>query len=373
MTRLDDWMKRKLEERSSQGQLRTLKTFDGAHQIDFFSNDYLGLSRSAELRQEITAYCHDHNVLNGSRGSRLLAGQSTLFEETEEELARIFKGEAALIFNNGYAANVGVLSAVLSRNSIVLYDEYCHASIKDGIRLGFADKISFRHNDLEDLEKILRRISKPAFIVTESVFSMHGDVTPLHALTKLAHTYRASLILDEAHTTGLIGPKGEGMACLLGLHTLTPIRIYTFGKAMGIHGACVVGSRHLIQYLINFSRPFIYSTALSPHGVASIRVAFSFLEKNNHLQNRLQENIDSFCKLASVQGIPANPSAIQAVPFTHTAQSRAMEKKLQEKGIQVRAIFPPTVPPGQERLRIILHAYNTTDEISLLMNTIADA
>jgi 8-amino-7-oxononanoate synthase len=199
------------------------------------------------------------------------------------------------------------------------------------------------------------------------VYSMDGDECPLVKLTNLAAKYDASIILDEAHSTGIFGEKGAGLAVSLGVEKRIDIRMYTFGKAMGCHGACVAGSKLLIDYLINFSRPFIYTTALPPHSIVSINSSFDFLQQNIHLQHDLTKNINLFTSLmkGSVPLIKSR-SAIQAVLRPGNEQSRDAASRLQKSGFDVRPILSPTVAAGEERLRICLHVYNTEKEISEL-------
>lgn len=358
----------KLEERKRDNLLRTLTV--PVERIDFASNDYLGLARSQELSQLIAKRLDALGIhANGSTGSRLLTGNSAFTQETEKKLAGIFNSEAALILNSGYSANLAVLSSVPQKGDTIFYDELVHASIKDGIRLSFANRYSFGHNDVAGLESKLSRTSGHKFIVVESLYSMDGDACPLEELAALAEQYEASVILDEAHSTGVMGKGGAGMAVAMGLQDKIAIRIYTFGKAMGIHGACVAGSQVLIDYLINFSRPFIYTTSLPPHSIAAIECAFSHLQNNIHLQNDLATVVNRY--LATV-GTLSNinrtdsRSAIQTILIPGNREVALTAKTLQEAGLDVRPILSPTVKQGTERLRICLHAFNSEGEINRL-------
>lgn len=362
---LDDWFKKKLDDRHSSGLLRKLTAPEGL--IDFTSNDYLGLARSKELFEDIHRRTTSMDVKNGATGSRLLSGNSKYAEEIERKLATIFKGESALILNSGYSANLAALSSIPQRNDTIIYDELAHACIKDGARLSLAKHFSFRHNDLNDLESKISRAEGKIFIAVESVYSMDGDQCPLKELVDVAEKYHATIILDEAHSTGVMGDGGSGLAVSKNLHDKIAIRVYTFGKAMGIHGACVVGSKLLTDYLINFSRPFIYTTALTPHSIASIDCAFEFVKKNIGLQQSLQERIKLFTsETTSLTNRTKSESAIQTIILPGNERIRKSAATLQQSGFDVRPILSPTVPAGTERLRICLHTFNSPGEISAL-------
>lgn len=369
MGSLEEMLNIKLSQRKEEGLVR--KLISTRLPVDFFSNDYLGLARSKELADNIEALHQQLGVQNGSGGSRLLAGNSAFTEAIEKELSQIFKSEAALIFNSGYAANLSVLSSIPQKDDTILYDSLAHASLKDGARLSLARRYSFRHNDLEDLETKLKHSKGKIFVVVESIYSMDGDECPLPQIIALAEKYDATLILDEAHSTGVAGPKGAGLAVKHNLHEKIDIRIYTFGKGMGVHGACVAGADTLIRYLINFARPFIYTTALSQHQVASIHCAFAYLGSNMNLQAKLKNKIDLYLREAgSLANRTSSHSAIQTILCPGNENVRQLAIALQEKGFDVRPILSPTVPKGTERLRICLHTFNTDEEIHDLTQTL---
>jgi 8-amino-7-oxononanoate synthase len=354
------------------GLIRNLKTgFEGL--IDFASNDYLGLARSIELFEQINEEVLGTAKRNGSTGSRLLTGNSSYTEQTEKFLAEIFQAESALIFNSGYSANLSVLSSIPQKDDTIIYDEHSHASIKDGARLSLAKRFAFRHNDLDDLELKIKKSTGRVYIIVESIYSMDGDECPLDDLCDLAEKYDACIVLDEAHSTGVMGENGNGMAIERSLHKKVFVRIYTFGKAMGIHGAVVVGTNSIRDYLINFARPFIYTTALSPHDIASVRCAFKYLTLNKNLQLNLKNNIEKFLsETVQVKNRTQSKSAIQTLIVPGNDNVRSVAKYLNEKGFDVRPILSPTVPKGLERLRISLHSFNSALEIekftSLLVN-----
>jgi 8-amino-7-oxononanoate synthase len=367
---LDHILEARLQRRQSEGLYRTLKS--DSTLVDFCSNDYLGLARSATLSDLINHKLNLLPVRNGAAGSRLLSGNTEYTEEVERKLSAIFKAESALIFNSGYSANLAVLSAIPQKNDTIIYDELAHACIKDGARLSLAKRFSFRHNDLGDLERKIKHAHGKIFIAVESIYSMDGDQCPLESLTKLARKYDASVILDEAHSTGSYGHSGSGLATTLNLEKEIDIRIYTFGKAMGIHGACVAGSKSVHDYMVNFGRPFIYTTALPPHTIASIDCAFKFLSDNISLQNELQAKVNLFLRhLSSHINRTASASSIQTAIVSGNLNAKNAAGKLQRAGFDVRPILSPTVPKDFERLRITLHAYNTDEEITNLANELS--
>jgi 8-amino-7-oxononanoate synthase len=360
---LQSWLAEKLNGRKENHLLRQLTVHEGL--VDFTSNDYLGLSRSKELSQRITNRLHELDLYaNGATGSRLLSGNNRYTVSVEKKLATIFQSEAALILNSGYAANLAVLSSLPQRGDTILYDELAHACIKDGARLSLAARFSFRHNDLDDLEQKLMKAQGKIFIAVESIYSMDGDECPLKALAALAETFNASIILDEAHSTGVRGHHGSGLATALGLQDKIAIRIYTFGKAMGVHGAAVVGSQLLADYLVNFSRPFIYTTALPPHSIASIEMAFDHVAENIQLQRSLLDKIALYkASVAAMVNQTNSHSAIQTALFPGNENARQAACDLRHHGFDVRPILSPTVPINAERLRICLHTFNNDEDI----------
>jgi len=360
----DGFLQKKLNERKASHAFRTLRLPQG--KVDFCSNDYLGIVKNGLLN--ISPGTHQ----TGSTGSRLLAGNYALIEETEQMIAGFHESEAALIFNSGYDANVGILSCVPQKGDTVIYDALAHASIRDGIRLSFAQSFSFAHNDAEDLEKKLRQATGNIFVVTESVFSMDGDMCPLQELINLCKKYNAHLVLDEAHATGVMGEKGEGLAQQLGLHNEIFCRMHTFGKACGCHGAVALGSQQLRDYLINFARSFIYSTALPAHAVACIKESYAVFptmhKERKHLQNLI--NLFQSSNIA-YEKLPSQ-TPIQVVMVPGNTAARNVANALQEAGLDVRAILYPTVPKEKERLRIVLHTFNTEDELASIINVLKE-
>jgi 8-amino-7-oxononanoate synthase len=352
----EDFLDKKLQQRKEEDALRQLKTT--AELVDFCSNDYLGLAQQLQAQP---------GLAHGATGSRLLAGNYSLIETTEAALARFHQSATALIFNSGYDANVGLLSCVAQRGDTILYDYLSHASIRDGIRLSFAQSHSFLHNNLTDLEKKLQQATGTVFVVTESVFSMDGDLAPLADISRLCQHYHAHLIVDEAHATGVMGPNGAGLVQQLQLHDACFARVHTFGKAVGCHGAAVLGSAALRNYLINFSRAFIYTTALPPASIAVVQQAYQLFPLMNEERTHLQRLIQLFQQTSIRYQKLISPSPIQAVVVPGNAAVKQVAQQLQQNGFDVRPILYPTVPKGAERLRIVLHAFNTTAQLQQLL------
>ena len=356
----------KLDERKAQQAFRELR-IAGEGMIDFCSNDYLGIVRNNLLSSGAFP------VSYGSTGSRLLTGNYSLIEETEKFIASFHQADAALIFNSGYDANIGLLSSVPQRGDTILYDQLSHASIRDGIRLSFADTFPFQHNDLVDLENRLKKAAGNVFIVTESIFSMDGDLCPLKELVELSIRYNANLIIDEAHATGVLGEKGEGLVQLLGLQQYVFARIHTFGKACGAHGAAVLGSVTLRDYLINFARSFIYTTALSAEAVQHIKDSYAVFPKLQQERSHLKELIGYFQSAETGYKKMLSTTSIQGVIVPGNGEVRRLAEQLRAHKLDVRPILYPTVPKGLERLRIVLHAFNTKEELVLLLNCLKNS
>jgi 8-amino-7-oxononanoate synthase len=271
---------------------------------------------------------------------------------------------------------VGFFSAVPQKGDLILFDELCHASIRDGIQLSNAKAYKFQHNDLEDLERLLiRYLDTTIYIVTESVFSMDGDTPNLEELVQLAEKYNSYVVVDEAHALGVFGEKGEGLVQGLQLHDIVFARIMTFGKGLGCHGAAILGSEDLKSYLVNFARSFIYTTGLSPHSVATIVTAYKHLEKANDNQQQLKNNIAHFNqeknRLSLKPLFVRSKSAIQSAIIPGNERVKSIAQQLQVKGFDVKPILSPTVPEGQERLRFCLHSFNSDKDISEVLQLLS--
>jgi 8-amino-7-oxononanoate synthase len=344
---------RNLQDRIEKGSLRSLLSFE--NHVDFWSNDYLGLGRIAHPIE-----------ISGSTGSRLISGNSKVVEDVESKLASHFQSEAALIFNSGYDANVGLFSSLPQKGDTIIYDELVHASVRDGIRLSFANSYSFKHNDTADLEKKLKKATGTVFVAVESLYSMDGDIAPLVALSALCIGYGALLIVDEAHSGGVFGKEGRGLCAEAGISASVFIRLFTFGKAYGAHGAVVCCSDLVRQFLVNFARSFIYTTAL-PEALYLHLLNQVEAGKPEILRQQLQTNITHFTK--SIQStLSASNSPIQVIEFSDLDTCKQKAHQLQQAGFAVKAILPPTVPAGSQRLRICIHAFNTEEEIDQLIH-----
>jgi len=357
------FIEQKLADRKLAGSYRTLKPENSL--IDFCSNDYLGFARSSALKNKIEEEVRSLDfVLNGSTGSRLLSGNLQYTENLECEIANFHNSEAGLLFNSGYDANVGFFSSLPQRGDTIITDELIHASIIDGARLSHANRYTFKHNDLDSLEAKLIQAKGTCYVVIESVYSMDGDTPPILDILHLTEKYNAALIIDEAHAVGLYK---KGLVCELDIEDSVFARIITFGKALGCHGAIVLGSDMLRNYLINFARSFIYTTAASLHQVASIKMAYQLLLSSDEEIEALRKNIELFKKgINNTSSLLISYSTIQCLLLNDNEKAKNAASLLQNKGLDVRAILSPTVPQGTERLRICLHAYNTTEEINLL-------
>ncbi len=356
----------KLHARKEQGALRSLKIWDSL-KTDFFSNDYLGYAR------EKTSL-----FLRGSSGSRLISGTRKQHLDVEKYLANFHKVEASLLFNSGYDANIGFFSCIPQKGDLVLYDELIHASVRDGMRLSQAKTYRFKHNDMADLEKKIQQFNtaETLYVVVESVYSMDGDSPDFQQLKALVRQYKIYLIIDEAHSLGVYGKNGEGLAINHHIHEDCFARLYTFGKALGCHGAVWVGSNELITYLINFARSFIYTTALSSDLAKEIEQRYQRLSKDHYTREKLKQNIDFYKKTVQAKKLTPsfslNDSPIQFYMSKTKKKLTDIMHQLQGEGFAVKPIFSPTVPEGKERLRISLHSFNTFSEIEKLISLIAN-
>ncbi len=366
----------KIDARHAENSFRRLGTPNLL--VDFSSNDYLGFASAEQIAR--AAERHSHNSRNGATGSRLLTGNHPLYFMAESAIAKFHDVPTALIFNSGYDANIGIFSAFPQRNDVILYDELSHASIRDGIKMSHAKSYKFAHNDLEELEDAIVRnqpICDDIYIATESVFSMDGDSPNLAQLVELSEKYGCFLIVDEAHALGVFGENGVGILQDLNLHHRVFARIMTFGKGLGCHGAAILGSAQLCDYLINFARSFIYSTALSPHAVATILASYEALKHHSDSPSQLRDNISFFnfekTRLGLKQIFVRSKSAIQSAIIPGNDNVKALSKTFADHGFDVRAILSPTVPSGQERLRICIHSFNTQKQISEVLEILANS
>ena len=367
----EKYLNETLDKRRNEGSFRTLKVLHDL--VDFCSNDYLGFSTTGELHARILEFNQKQpkQIAEGSTGSRLISGNSAVTESLEEFIASYHDAEAALIFNSGYDANVGLFSSIPKRGDTIFYDELVHASIRDGIRLSYAKAYSFRHNDVEHLKELFKLANGNVYIAVESVYSMDGDIAPLKDISILCEEKNANLIVDEAHATGVFGQMGKGCVAEKFLEKKVFARVHTYGKALGTHGAAVIGSKLLKDFLINFARSFIYTTALPYHSLIAIRCAYALLSESEEANQSLHKNIKLFNDLISKNTkYNGSLSPIQSIIIPGNKKVIELAKAIQVKGFDVRPILSPTVPEGKERLRICIHSFNEEIEISALAEII---
>ncbi|SPO01558.1 related to LCB2 - serine C-palmitoyltransferase subunit [Cephalotrichum gorgonifer] len=416
---LEDTLAARLSSRQSHSRLRRLTTFPSTS-IDFSSNSYLSLPLIPEVRRAYLAHIESYASstplvpLFGSGGSRLLDGNAPPAESLERDIAAFHHAPAGLLFNSGFDANVGFFSCVPQPGDIIVYDELIHASIHDGMRLSRAGrKLAFRHNSvgpdvgsdehvagLKCLDGVLSKLlngeggedvrdgKKSVFVAVEGVYSMDGDVAALAEIVacvkRLLPNGNGHVIVDEAHSTGLFGKQGRGLVCELGLEDSVFARLHTFGKAMGSYGAIMLCSAITREYLINYARPLIYTTAMPLSCLASIKVAYDFLASNqaDDLRSHLREltgythdlllsvtsRLQDAPELLYVDpGVPRSP----IIPLL-TPLARSLAQHCQERGLILRPIVAPTVPKGKERVRICLHAANTRAQIEELARAVEE-
>ena len=361
-----------LRELESRSQRRTLVEISG---VNLCSNDYLGLADNPSLKQSvIEAMARAARI--GGTGSRLLSGHAAVWNELEEEFAAFAGSEAALYFGSGYVANIGLLTSLATKNDVFFSDALNHASIIDGIRLSGARKIIYSHRDLNALESSLKENqSKPGrkLIVTETVFSMDGDVVPLDAIVALAEKYGVGVIVDEAHATAVHGPDGRGIAMQFLADGRILAAMHTCGKALASAGAFVCGTAVLREHLINHARTFILSTAMPPYMAEQIRAALRLAAGMNTERTELLSRSQDLAKSLQRDGWETLGSTTQIVPAVIGANDAAVAAAefLQHAGFAVRAIRPPTVPPGTARLRFSVTHKLTAAELEKLAATLS--
>jgi len=362
-------MAQELDSLREQSQFRTLEMPGG---VNLCSNDYLGLSTDPGLKQAVLEAV-ERAAAVGSTGSRLLSGNSREWEELESSFAEFAGTEAALYFGSGYAANVGLLSSLLKPDDVVFSDAQNHASLIDGMRLSGATKIIYPHRDLQFLENALREHASGAgskVIVTESVFSMEGDVAPIEDLLRIAREYGAELVLDEAHATGVCGPQGRGVAAELAAEREILAVVHTCGKALASAGAFVCGSNTLRDYLVNRARTFIFSTAMPPYMAGQIRAAVGLAREAADRRDHLRRIAAALREELASRGYNVGTSTTHIVPVLLGTNEMALHlaSELQRAGFAVKAIRPPTVPVGTARLRLSLTSRISLEEIHRLVS-----
>ncbi|MCI0669255.1 MAG: 8-amino-7-oxononanoate synthase [Myxococcaceae bacterium] len=340
--------------------------------VNFSSNDYLGLAAAPDLAAAAAAALSAGGT--GAGASRLLVGDTLEHRRLEEELAAFEGTEAAVLFNSGYAANVGVLSALLGPEDVVFSDALNHASIVDGCRLSRARIVIYPHSDADALGQLLTaHTGRRRLVVTDSVFSMDGDLAPLTRIAALCREHGAALMVDEAHATGVLGPGGAGLVEQLGLQEQVELRMGTLGKALGAYGAYIACARPLAELLVNRARSLVFSTALPPAVCAAASAAVKRVRADGALRERLWRHIHRFASGLSALGFPAEPRSA-VFPVVVGAPEAALEASafLRERGLLVKAIRPPTVPQGTSRLRFSLSASHTEAHVDAALRALEE-
>ncbi|TRY25744.1 8-amino-7-oxononanoate synthase [Brevibacillus sp. LEMMJ03] len=373
-----DWMEAELDALRQQSLNRCLRIVDdrgeeggkwltvgGRRLFNLSSNDYLGLAGDPRIADAARQAAEQWGA--GAAASRLICGNHRWYADLEERLAEWKQREAALVFANGYMANLGVIAALVGREDAVFSDRLNHASIVDGIILSRARHYRYRHNDPEHLEHLLKKHAghRRALIVTDAVFSMDGDAAPLRELVELKARYGAMLMVDEAHAGGVRGRRGEGLCHELGLHDQVDVIMGTFSKAFGVYGAYVCADRVLIDYLVTKTRPLIYSTGLPPMVVAAVRRALEVVQEEGWRRTRLRENSAWFRRRLRTCGFEVGEGDSPIIPWIvgDNRQALRLSQRLEERGIAAVAIRPPTVPEGTARIRFSLMATHTREEL----------
>jgi 8-amino-7-oxononanoate synthase len=380
MERIHKFIDQKLRDREEGQILRILKQM-APDSKDFLSNDFFSFSKEGLVRRKMQEYAEDLPQWVGSTGSRLLSGNTALHQKVEGVLSKYLQAEDGLFFTNGYLANLSLLSVLGDKKTIFFADGQIHASMKEGCQAGFGKKISFRHNDLSHLERLLSSHGDGhslKIVLTEGLFSMQGDQPPLEEMLDLCKHYQAALIIDEAHSLGVIGPNGLGLSESVRGHSNLLARVFPMGKGPGIMGAFVACRSNLKNFMLNFARPFVYSTAPSSDQLVAVLASVDLLKSRAHF-SVLQDRIRYFTERVAELGrdnISRNQGPIQV--YHHQdgkggiAGLKAKSLLLKEHKIACLPIFAPTVPPGQERMRIVLHAHNTEQEIDALLSLLLD-
>ena len=348
---------------------------DGRELVQFCSNDYLGLASDPRLARAAADAVFRFG--SGSGSSRLVGGTTSLHADLEKALAELKSTEGSLVYASGYQANLGVLSGLMGKNDVIFSDELNHASLIDGCRLSRARVLVYRHLDLDHLEQLLTTTSTNGqrLVVTETVFSMDGDVVPLRELVTVAHRRDAWIMVDEAHATGVFGNRGGGVAQEMGLTKEIDIQIGTLSKALGSLGAFAAGSTTLVNWLTNVSRPFIYSTALAAPSVAAALAAVTIVQNEPQRRERLWNHVATMRSELTSLGFQVGATRSPIIPLIIGDSERAVRfsSALLELGVLIPAIRPPTVPVGTARLRIVPMATHTTDDVKFGLEALADA
>ena len=378
-----EFFKEQLDTKVQNHNLRTLKEYcpidavrvkqDDKEYLMMASNNYLGLTFDSRVIEGAVKGAQQYGT--GSGGSRLVSGTFPLFTELETELAKFKNTEKALVFNTGYMANVGTISAIADKNTIIFSDALNHASIIDGCRLSKATVKAYSHCDIDELKYLLKQVDRNArkLIVTDGVFSMDGDIAPLDKLYELSRDYNALLMVDDAHATGTIG-NGHGTAAYFNLEKEIDIQLGTLSKSLGSVGGYIAANSTIIDYLVNTSRSFIFSTALSPADIGAALAALHILETDASVLGRLQENVNYMADQLTSMGIDAtNETPIFPILIGRNEDTLAVSDYLYEAGIIGTAIRPPTVPIGESRIRLTVTAAHNKKQIDFVCQSLHNA
>ncbi len=374
-----------LQEIKRQGLYRQLRhvegeqgptiSLDGQEVLNLSSNNYLGLANHPAIRAAAKEAIDRYAC--GSGASRLISGNMTLHLELEESIAKLKGAEAALVFNSGFQANVGLLSTLVGEGDVIFSDALNHASIIDGCRLSRAEALIYPHCDLDRLESDLKRTQKNSkkLIVTETVFSMDGDIAPVREIADLAARHGAVVMVDEAHATGVFGPNGGGIVEEMGLAGQVLIQMGTLGKALGGFGAYVAGSRDLRDLLINRCRSFIFTTSLPPVVIAMAIAAIDIIKKEPQRRRALRDNSKTLREGLERMGFSLGRSGSQILPLMvgDSAKCMILAERLLQNGVFAQGIRPPSVPPGTSRLRIVPMATHTREQMEQALRAFKDA
>ncbi len=367
-----------LETRHRRRQLRIVEapsdttiTIEGRQFISMASNNYLGLANHPAVNQAAIEAIEQWGV--GAGAARLIAGTMTPHHQLERDLAQFKQVEAALTFGTGYTTNLGLIPSLIDREGVILADRYCHASLIEACRLSRARLRVFHHNDVEHLEKLLKKREKawPTLVVTEGVFSMDGDLAPLPELLTLCQTHEATLVIDDAHGTGVMGKNGRGTIEHFGLNPQDVIQMGTLSKAIGTSGGYVAGPASLKDYLINTSKAFIYTTAQPPAIAAGASAAIRIIQHEPARRERLRNNRNDLHASLTGLGFQLADSQSPILPIIVKSPERAvkMSQALYEAGVYVPAIRPPTVPKHSSRLRLTVSSEHTQEQLEHVVNT----
>lgn len=380
-----EFLEQEIQNLKDQGLYRPLRvisstndaefTVDGKRVINLSSNNYLGFTTHPKLIEAANDATSRYGV--GSGAVRTIAGTMDLHQELERRLAEFKHTEASLTFQSGFTANVGVLQSMLSEEDVVISDQLNHASIIDGIRLTKADRRIYQHCDMDDLEQALKETQdkRVRLVVTDGVFSMDGDIAPLDQITDLAEKYDAMVMVDDAHSSGVLGKNGRGSVNHFGLDGRVHIQIGTLSKAIGSVGGYVAGAQVLRDYLIHVARPFLFSTSHPPSVVASCIAAIDLLEQEPEHVDRLWDNTRYFKEKLASLGFDTGRSQTPITPIIvgDAPDAMALSDKIFERGVFAQGIGFPTVPRGQARLRCMVSAAHTKEHLDTALEAIGDA